>query len=207
MTDQDLYDAEYFRQFTPREGGVLSELEKEAVEKDVPIVGPLVGKMLWMHAKLMRAERVLELGTATGYSAIWIARALRETGGKLTTIEWDVETAEKASNNIAEAGFSDIVEVLQGDAADLLASFEHDHFDMIFQDIEKEMYLDLLDPCVHVLRPGGLIFFDNTAFKIAGDFLQESLKHPELDGFHLYAFLPEHDPDYDGLTLLVKVRE
>ena len=66
------------------------------------------------------------------------------------------------------------------------------------------MYLELLDPCVRVLKPGGLMFFDNTAFKTAGEFLQKSLIHPELDGFHLYSFLPEHQPEYDGLTLLIK---
>jgi predicted O-methyltransferase YrrM len=204
MTDQDLYEAEHFRQFTPREKGILAKLEKEAVEEDIPIVGPLVGKMLWFHTKLMKAERVLELGTATGYSAIWIAMSLRDTGGKLTTIEWDKKTASKAETNIKEAGFSDIVDVLHGDAKELLTTFEDDHFDMIFQDIEKEMYLELLDPCVRVLRPGGLLVFDNTAFKTAGNFLQESLQHPALDGYHLYAFLPEHEPDFDALTFLIK---
>ena len=206
MSDQDLYDDEHFRKFTPREKGILAELEKEAVEKDIPIVGPLVGKMLWMHAKLMKAERVLELGTATGYSAIWIARALKERGGKLTTIEWDKDTAEKAKANISRAGLSDFIEVKNGDAVDLISKFEPDSFDMIFQDVDKEMYMKLLDPCVRILRPGGLLFFDNTAFKTAGDFLEISLEHPQLDGFHLYAFLPEHAPDYDGLTLLVKIK-
>ena len=97
-----------------------------------------------------------------------------------------------------------MVEVLQGDAKELLGKFDVDHFDLIFQDIEKEMYLELLEPCVRVLRPGGLLFFDNTAFKTAGEFLGESLKHPKLDGIHLYSFLPEHQPEYDGLTLLIK---
>ena len=204
MTSSDTYDAEYFRRFTPRETGVLAELEKEAVEKDVPIVGPVVGKMLWLTAKIMKAERILELGTATGYSAIWMARALSETGGKLTTIEWDAETIERAKGNIAEAGYADTVEVLQGNAAEMLSSFEPDTFDMIFQDIDMEMYLELLDNCARVLKPGGLMFFDNTAFKTAGNFLENSLKHPDLDGVHLYAFLPEHAPDWDGLTLLTK---
>jgi predicted O-methyltransferase YrrM len=204
MTLPDLFDAEHFRQFTPKTTGVLGKLEKEAVEKDIPIVGPLVGKMLWFYTKLMNAKSVLELGTATGYSAIWIAEAVKETGGKLITVEWEAETAEKARSNISEAGYSEIVEVLQGDAARILPDFESAQFDLIFQDIEKEMYLDLLDPCVRVLRPGGLIIFDNTAFKTAGDFLQKSLDNQKLDGFHIYTFLPEHEPEFDGLTFLIK---
>jgi predicted O-methyltransferase YrrM len=204
MSEPELFDAEYFRQFVPREGGVLERLEKEAVEDDVPIVGPLMGKMLWMLTKLIKAEKVLELGTATGYSAIWFANALRDSDGKLTTIEWDKNTAKQAEANIKEAGCADLVEILQGDASELLKTFEPDHFDFIFQDIEKEMYLDLLEPCVRVLRPGGLMLFDNTAFKTAGEFLSESLKHPELEGLHLFAFLPDHAPDFDGISIFIK---
>ena len=133
-----------------------------------------------------------------------MAKALRDTGGKLTSIEWDVDYVERAKANINKAGFADIVEILHGDAKDLLSKFEKDYFDIIFQDVEKEMYLELLNPCVRVLRPGGLLFFDNTAFKTAGEFLAESLKHPELDGIHLFSFLPEHKPEFDGLTLLIK---
>ena len=83
METLELFDAEHFRQFTPRETGVLAALEQEAVEKDIPIIGPLVGKMLWLITKLMKAKSVLELGTATGYSAIWLAKALKDTGGTL----------------------------------------------------------------------------------------------------------------------------
>jgi len=204
MTEPELFDAEHFRQFARHDYKLLLDLEKEAAEKDIPIVGPLAGKMLWFHTKLMNAKRVLELGTATGYSAIWIAMALRETGGKLITVEWDEETAEKAKSNIANAGFSDIVDVLCGDANELLSKFEPGSFDIIFQDVDKEMYLPQLEPCTRILRPGGLLFFDNTAFKSAGNFLTESLKNPNLDGFHIYAFLPEHSPDWDGITFLIK---
>jgi predicted O-methyltransferase YrrM len=204
MVVPDLFDAEYFRQFTSHEHGVLVELEQEAVEHDIPIVGPLVGKMLWMLTRLMGAKRVLELGTATGYSAIWIANALKLTGGKLTSLEWDKNTTEKAISNIEKAGLADQVEVQVGDAVDLIGKYETEQFDLVFQDIEKEMYSSLLDPCVRVLRKGGLLFCDNTAFKTAGTFLHDSSKHPQLDGIHLYAFLPEHSPEYDGLTLMIK---
>jgi predicted O-methyltransferase YrrM len=204
MSKPDIFNADHFRQFNPPTEGVLVALEKEAIEKDIPIVGPLVGKMLWTFVKLTKAKRVLELGTATGYSAIWIASALREIGGKLTTIEWDEEIAVKAANNIKDAGYQNEVDILTGDARNLMSKFEDDYYDIVFQDVDKEMYLELLNPCVKVLKPGGLLICDNTAFRTAGEFLWKSLRHPELDGFHLYAFLPEHSPEYDGLTFLVK---
>jgi predicted O-methyltransferase YrrM len=204
MTEPEVFEAEHFRQFTPSEKGILADLEKEAKEKDIPIVGPFVGKVLWTLVKLIKAKRVLELGTATGYSAIWIAKALSETGGELITVEWDKELAKQARANIERAGLPCGVKVISGNAQNLLSEFEANHFDMIFQDVEKEMYLELLDQCARVLRPGGLIVFDNTAFKTAGDFLSESLEHPDLDGFHIWGFLPGHGPEYDGLTFLIK---
>jgi predicted O-methyltransferase YrrM len=204
MSEPEVYEAEHFRQFTPKEKGILAELEKEATEKDIPIVGPYVGKILWTLVKLINAKRVLELGTATGYSAIWIAKALSETGGELTTIEWDKDVANKARANIEKAHVTCGVKVIPGDAKDLLSEFESDHFDMIFQDVEKEMYLELLDECSRILRPGGLMVCDNTSFKSSGDFLTKSLEQPDLDGFHIWAFLPGHGPEYDGLTFLIK---
>lgn len=204
MSEPEVFEAEHFRQFTPLEKGILADLEKEAAERDIPIVGPYVGKILWTLVKLIYAKRVLELGTATGYSAIWIAKALSETGGELVTVEWDKEMTNLARANIENAGLPCGVKVISGDAKNLISEFEADHFDMIFQDVEKEMYLELLDECARVLRPGGLIVCDNTTFKSAGDFLSKSLEHPDLDGFHIWAFLPGHGPEYDGLTFLIK---
>lgn len=204
MSEPDVYDVEHFRKFTPQRKGILAELEKHAKERDIPIIGPYVGNILNFFVRLISAKRVLELGTATGYSAIWIAEALSETGGELVTIEWDKDMAEASRKNIQKAGLYCPVKVISGDAKDLLLKFEPNHFDMIFQDVEKEMYLELLGPCARVLKEGGLMVCDNTAFKTAGDFLEKSLEHPDFHGFHLWAFLPGHGPEYDGLTFLLK---
>lgn len=204
MGEPDAYEAEHFRKFTPQEGGILEELEKEAAERDIPIVGPYVGKILWTMVKLMDAKRVLELGTATGYSAIWMAKALSETGGELLSVEWEKEMVERARKNIERAGLSCSVKVVAGDAKEVLTTFESNHFDMVFQDVDKELYLEQLEECVRVLRTGGLLICDNTSFKTAGEFLEKSVDHPDLDGFHIHAFLPGHGPEYDALTFLIK---
>jgi protein-L-isoaspartate O-methyltransferase len=115
-----------------------------------------------------------------------MAKALSDTGGELITIEWDKDLAKGARVNIEKAGLPCGVKVIPGDAKNLLSEFEPGHFDMIFQDVEKEMYLELLDQCA------------------TGDFLSTSLEHPDLDGFHIWAFLPGHGPEYDGLTFLIK---
>ena len=113
-------------------------------------------------------------------------------------------TQHRMAVNIEDAGFSDIVKVISGDAKDMLLDSDEGQFDMIFQDVDKEMYLGMLDSCAKVLRPGGLLICDNTAFKTAGDFLRRSLDHPDLEGFHLYGFFPGHEPEYDALTFLIK---
>ena len=206
MGEPERFDAEHFRRFAPHHGGnVLERLEREAFEKDVPIIGPVLGKLLYLFAKATGARRVLELGAATGYSAIWLAKAVQDVGGSVTTIEWDPEFAKVAEANVAEAGFAGQVALLQGDAKEILALLKEDElFDFIFCDIEKEMYSEVLDPCVEILRHGGFMLFDNTAFKSGGDFLECSYAHPLLETAHLYGFFPDHSPDFDAITLCVK---
>lgn len=232
MTIPDIHEDEKFRAYLPQDDKFLNELEERSRENDVAIIGSHVGGLLNMLVKMTGARRILELGTANGYSSIWMAKALREIGKKkvlhndldqtrqeggddgedpntnaITTMEWDMKVAEEARKNIADAGVSDLVTVIQGDARQLIESLG-DHigpYDMIFLDVEKEFYSDLLDPCIELLRQGGLLVFDNTAFVTAGDFLDRSFKHPALQTIHLFGFLPNHGPEYDAITLALKI--
>ena len=103
----------YLDGLLPDRDPVLTRLEAEAREENIPIVGPRVGGLLQMLASLVGARRVLELGTAVGYSAIWLARGMGE-GGKLTTVEARETMAERARRNVAEADLSDVIEVRLG---------------------------------------------------------------------------------------------
>ena len=203
MSKPRTYDARHFKDFVPTQKGILSDLEREAKKKDIPIIGPVVGRLLYILAKAMRAKRVLELGTATGYSAIWLGSAIRPLGGQIISIEWDRATAVKARSNIRSAGLSSTVDIRQGDARVLIKTIPG-KLDLIFLDVEKEMYSSLLDPCVKLLRPGGLMVFDNTAFKTAGDFLERSFEHRSLETVHLHCFIPGHDPDLDAITFCMR---
>jgi predicted O-methyltransferase YrrM len=203
MGKPDLFGPKRFYDFIPREGGVLGRLEKEAQKEDIPIIGPVMGRLLYILASAMNAKKVLELGTATGYSAIWLGKAVLTSKGTVITVEWDKATAERARANIAEAGLSKVVEVQQGDARKLLAS-QKGPFDLIFLDVEKEQYSSLLDGAVEALRPGGLLVFDNTAFRTAGDFLERSFRHPALETVHLYGLFPGHEPDNDAMTICLR---
>ena len=126
-------------------------------------VSPSQGKLLRMFAEIAGVRRILEIGTLGGYSTIHLARALPE-GGSLVSLELDERYAEIARRNIAEAGLEDRVEVLRGDARELLASMVQNGarpFDLTFIDADKGGYPEYLEWALQLSRPGSLILADN----------------------------------------------
>ncbi|MEJ2673258.1 MAG: class I SAM-dependent methyltransferase [Deltaproteobacteria bacterium] len=194
----------YFRGLVPREDALLQELEKEASRESIPIVGPVVGELLFILARATGAARILELGTATGYSGIFLGRACQDLQGRVVSLEHDAAMAGRARGNLARAGLAEVVEVREGEALKLMAAMG-DTFDLIFLDIDKESYLPALSHCARLLRAGGLLLADNTGFTGAADFNREIQSHPAWRAVHLLSFLPRHSPEHDGLTLAVKV--
>jgi predicted O-methyltransferase YrrM len=194
----------HFRELLPSRDEVLLRLEREAQEEGIPIVGPLVGELLFILARAAQARLVLELGTATGYSAIYLARGCEPHGGRVVTLESDPAMAARARGNFSRAGVADRVEVRQGEALALMAGMPGP-FDLIFLDIDKESYLPALSHCRGLLRRGGLLVADNVGFAGARDFNREIAKHPAWRAAPLLCFLPEHSPERDGLCLAVKV--
>jgi caffeoyl-CoA O-methyltransferase len=194
----------YFRKMLPARGGLLKTMEEEARQEDIPIVGPLVGELLYILARTTGAARIMELGTATGYSAIFLAQACSETGGRLTALEWDASLARRATENLAQAGLSPWSEVRCGNALDEMARTT-DPVDLIFMDIEKEDYLAVLPHCTRIVRPGGLLLADNVGFADADPFNRALHASPSWRSASLYAFLPEHSPEKDGVCMAVRI--
>ncbi|MGD8253667.1 MAG: O-methyltransferase [Syntrophobacterales bacterium] len=194
----------YFRGFIPLRDELLIEIEQEAEQEHIPIVGPVVGEFLYILAKAIDCRAVLELGTATGYSAIYLARGISNAGGILTTIERDEAMAARARENIAKAGLADQVEVRVGEVAEVLETLKGP-YDLIFMDIEKKDYQETLSRCHSRLRLGGLLVVDNVAFLGAHEFNQTIFSDNHWRCVHLYSFLPNHSPEKDGLTLAVRV--
>ena len=138
---------------------VLDEIARGNATRGLPLVDAEVGALLRVLATSVRASRILEIGTAIGYSGIWLARAL-PSGGMLVTMEFDENRAREARENFARAGLSDRVSVVVGDAQLKIAKVSGP-FDLIFQDGDKALYTPLLDRLVALLRPGGLLVTDN----------------------------------------------
>src|SRR5216110_3400304 len=130
---------------------VLDDIARAGSEQDLPLVDAEVGALLRVLATAVGARRILEIGTAIGYSGIWLARAL-PTGGMLVTLEIDEDRAREARQNFVRAGVAD---------ARLKIAKVSGPFDLIFQDGDKQLYTPLLDRLVGLLRPGGLLITDN----------------------------------------------
>ena len=138
---------------------VLAEIAQAGTEQKLPLIDAEVGALLRVLAAAIGATRVLEIGTAIGYSGVWLAGAL-PPDGMLITMERDPDRARVARDNVARAGLADRVSVVVGDAERMLAKVSGP-FDLIFQDGDKTLYLPLLDRLVALLRPGGLLVTDN----------------------------------------------
>jgi predicted O-methyltransferase YrrM len=138
---------------------LLRAIEKEGNDNDLPIVDAQVGSLLRLLATAIGAKRILEIGTAIGYSGIWLAGAL-PPDGMLVTLERDQKRARTARDNFARTGLTEKVSVVIGDAQRMLAKVSGP-FDLIFQDGDKPQYLTQLDRLIELLRPGGLLITDN----------------------------------------------
>ena len=132
----------------------MMELEAQAEKENIPIIGPVVGELLYILASAAKAKKILELGTAIGYSAIYLARACESADGALVTFENNSDMAARAKENFRKAGVSERVEIHEADVLDMLPRLQGD-FDFIFLDIEKKDYVRILPDCQRLLVQGG----------------------------------------------------
>jgi caffeoyl-CoA O-methyltransferase len=139
------------------------------------------GRFLRMLVATSKASHALEIGGASGYSAIWIGMGLRDTGGRLTTIEYDPARAKELQANIRAAGLADIVTVVSGDAFQQIPKVEGT-FDFVFLDAWKKDYKRFLELVYPRLEKGGLFIAHNVVNKRSemGDFLDAIQKNPEM---------------------------
>jgi predicted O-methyltransferase YrrM len=150
---------QYIYSLLPRRDAVLREMERYAARHDVPIIGPACGRLLYQLTRLINARRVFELGSAIGYSTIWLARAVGPEGTVYYT-DNDPANAHRAEANLRRAGVSDRVEIMVGDALDSFRSTQGE-FDLIFNDVDKRQYPAVFDLVLARLRVGGLFITDN----------------------------------------------
>lgn len=150
----------YLYSLLPERDEVLTEIERVALEEDIPIVGPAVGRLLYQLARMIGAKTVFELGSAVGYSTIWWARAVGKDARVYYT-DSSQENAARAKKYLERAGVGEQVEMIIGDAIEALRN-QTKQFDIIFNDVDKTGYPEVLEIARQRVRPGGLFITDNT---------------------------------------------
>lgn len=139
----------------------MKELEELALKEYIPIIQPEVVQLIKVIFKTAKVKSVLEIGTAIGYSAINFAYF---TEGRITTIERSAEMAAAARKNIEKCGMAEHIEVVEGEALEILKNIEQP-YDCIFLDAAKGQYINFLPECLRILKPGGLLISDNVLYR------------------------------------------
>jgi predicted O-methyltransferase YrrM len=167
----------YLEPLHPQVNPLLDAIRAQGIAAGLPLVEPDTARLLRSFVIATGATKVLEIGTAIGYSAIWMAQVLAP-GGQLISLEIDSSRAAMARANFERAGLSNTINVIVGDASRFLHKVAGP-FDLIFQDGDKKLYEPLLDRLVEHLRPGGVLITDNVLWD--GEVVEGFSKAPRHD--------------------------
>lgn len=203
---------EYLCSLVPERSPLLQRLEREAEAEGIPIVQLPSAQVIRMLLQLHRPVSILEVGTAIGYSTIWLAEAAPEA--RIVTMDIDEERLTRARANIQEAGCAERVEILSRDAT--LGLPENYQFDCLFIDAAKGQYQKFLELYLPMLRTGGLVISDNVLFRglVASPDEAGKRQRPLVDKLikfnHQLATSPDLETTFipvgDGLSVSVKRR-
>lgn len=191
----------YLRELASPEDPILREMELVAAEREFPIVGPIVGRLLQLLCRAIRARRVIELGSGFGYSAYWLARGVG-AGGEVVLTEHSAEQASQALEYLRRGGLDDRVRIHVGDALETIERIGG-QFDLVFNDIDKEDYPRVFDRAAAALRPGGLLVSDNMLW--FGTVLEPNATDPSTRGVQELTRLLHDSDEFD--TVLLPIRD
>jgi len=199
---------DYLYSMLPKRDEVLTEMEGYASEHNIPIVGPAVARVLHQLALTINARMVFELGSAIGYSTVWWARAVGESGHVIYT-DGDPKNAERARRYFDRAGVSSRITLHTGDALEFLFE-QKQEYDIIFNDVDKEDYPRVLRLVLPRLRKGGLFITDNVLW--SGRVAEKNPKDPRTKAILEFNRLLYSSADFyttilpirDGLAVALK---
>ena len=198
----------YLAGLIPPRNVVLLDMENRAKREDFPAVGPQVGMLLELLARAIKAERIIELGSGFGYSGLWLAKALPPQGKIILTDE-NQDNLKSAVKNFERMGLLEKMEYRLGNALEIFAQ-ETGPFDLVFNDVDKEDYPQVIKLAHPRLRKGGLLVTDNTLWSgmVAENEPDETtrfiLEHNRILAEH-QGFLTVQLPLRDGISVSLKL--
>jgi predicted O-methyltransferase YrrM len=150
----------FVKSYIKDDEGELGRIYREACENGVPVIRPETRELIKTQLILTKPRNVLEIGTAVGYSSLYMCRYL-SADAHITTMELSEERVAKAMENISLVGEERRITVMQGDAAELLKTLPDAAYDFAFVDAAKGQYIFYLPELLRIVQPGGLIISDN----------------------------------------------
>lgn len=192
---------------------ICNTIEKEAIADEVPIIRKEMGNLLKVLLQLVQPERILEVGTAVGYSSILMSENMPEKC-TITTIENYDKRIPVARNNFKRAGKENVITLIEGDALEVLKTLEGP-YDFIFMDAAKGQYINYLPDIKRILRKGGLLISDNIlqegeivesryAVTRRNRTIHTRIREYVYEFTHTKDFVTSIVPIGDGITLSVK---
>lgn len=154
----------YLEELLPSRDELLLEMEKVALDETIPVVTPAVGNFLQLMIETSGACSILEIGTAIGYSTIYLARGAKNVGGKVLTIDMNKGRLERAMVYLKRAGLEEQVDFQKANALHYLPQIK-ESFDLIFVDAAKGEYTQYLDDLIPLIKVGGMLIVDNVLFR------------------------------------------
>ena len=204
MNDYEKAIENYVLSHSTPEDNILAELNRVTFLKAIyprMLSGPMLGKLLEFLSFMLKPKYILEIGTFTGYSAICLAKGL-SVGGKLITIEKNDEIIKFSSNYFQKSGLSDKIELLVGDALEIVPSLDY-QFDLVFIDAEKKEYVDYYSLVIDKIRPGGFIIADNVLWD--GKVLDKvKYTDKETKGIRAFNELISKDPRVENIIIPIR---
>lgn len=189
------YMEEYIKGLVPKKEGILKEIEEFARENGVPIVQEEAGRFLEFMVNMKKPLRILELGTAIGFSSILMYEAAG-TKPEIVTIERDPKMIELAKVNLKKFNLEDKIKIMEGECLEVLEKLD-EPFDLIFMDAGKGHYNHFLPHCLRLLKKGGIIIADNVLFRgmVASDELVKRRKITIVKRMRTYLDMVCHDDE------------
>lgn len=205
------YITEYLNETLPESNKLLCEMEEYAKKHHVPIIQKEVMWFLRTLLAVKKPAKILEIGTAIGYSSLVFSEYLKE-GGKIITVELNEETAMIAQQNFKKAG-NESIKLIIGDGEDVLMQLD-EKFDVIFLDANKSLYTRCMPDVKRLLNSEGILIADNVLYKgmVANDDLETRRKRTLVNNLRVFLHDLAHDEDFttsilpigDGMSISVR---
>lgn len=195
----------FVKSFLEDDEGMLGAIYAKAITDKVPIMRPETRELIKTQLIVKKPMQVLEIGTAVGYSSLYMSSYLAD-GGHITTLELDEERVNIARANIEAMGRMDMIEVLQGDAYELLKMLPDNNYDFAFVDAAKGQYINYYPDVMRVVKSGGVIISDNILQDgdvLESHFTVDKRNRTIHDRMREYLYTITHDDRLDTAILTV----